>query len=382
MWAALLIPIVALLIANYWWRRNITKWELIVPVLASLITIAISYGVIRHTSLQDVEYNGHLVTSARYYESWNTWVDQTCTETYACGSDSKGNTQYCTRTYDCSYCDDNSAQWIAYTQDGKSFQISQERYNQLKARWSATPAFVELNRRIVHHGRCGVDGDAYEIRWDGQILTSENAVTEITYINILKQNHSAFSYLPMSDEEADSLGLYRYPSIHSLYKQSAILSTKFIVPDSIKIKLQYINSILGPVNKVKIFTLLFVNRPYDIAVKQEQYWQNGNRNELVVCIGIDSVGNINWTYPFSWCDNKRIIVDTRDDIGNMEVLDLNRLHVIYYKNVKEFFHYKSFEDFNYMQFEPTNRQLRFVYIITAIITILSILYIVRNKIDQ
>jgi len=388
MWYALFIPLVLTIIAYKIWPHQITIGEVALPTILSFLGIWASAYTMEETSIQDVEYNGHIIVSARYYEYWETWVEKTCSYTTCNGRDKNGNcTGYTTHYYDCSYCDENSAYWEAYTADGLSFRIDQNYYNKLKQQWSATPVFIELNRSINSHnglfkGGCGQDGNAYEIRWDSKVETSEGAVTEHPFINMIKVNHSAFSFKSIDKEVADSLGLYSYPKNYSFYKQRCLLSHNMLFTELEHRKLEYLNAVLGPKNKVKIFTLIFKNKPIDVAFKQEQYWEGGNQNELVVCIGVDDAKNIQWVKPFSWCDNKRILVDTREDIAESKVLNVDTLFNIYNTNVPKFFHYKSFKDFNYLTFEPTNGQLLFIYILTLILTIGSIWFVVINEISN
>lgn len=385
MWYALFIPLVLTIIAYKIWPHKITIGEVIIPTILSALGIWISaaktcsyttthscgkgctYTVthsMKEIAIHDVEYNGHIVVRARYYEYWETWVNY----------------------FDCSYCDENAPYWEVYTADGLSFRVDQAYYNKLKQQWSATPVFIELNRSISDHegifkGHCGQDGNAYEIRWDSKVETSEGAVTEHPFTNMIKVNHSAFSYKTISKEMADSLGLYSYPNTYSFYKQRCLLSHNMLFTELEHRKLEYLNAVLGPKNKVKIFTLIFKNKPLDIAFKQEQYWEGGNQNELVVCIGVDDAKNIQWVKPFSWCDNKRIIVDTRKDIIESKVLNIDTLFNVYNTNIPKFFHYKSFKDFNYLKFEPTINQLVFIYLLTIILTIGSIWFVVINEID-
>jgi hypothetical protein len=381
MWYALLIPVLLSLVAYKWFSYKITIGELFIPFGACLLSIVISYFVIKDKVMEDVEYQGHLVVEARYYENWATWRTETCSRTYSCNCDSKGSCQTCTEYYDCSYCDDNDAYWEVITDDGRSIHISQSYYNSLKVKWGATPQFVELNRSIDYSHGCGKDGNMYRIVWNGLPETSEATVTEFDFVNPVKASHSAFQYTLIEPEEADSLGLFSYPKFYDYYKQPCLLSKNWRFSSKDMTKFEYLNGYMGPRNKVKIFTLLFKDKPIDIAFKQEQYWQGGNQNELVVCIGVDSNWKINWVKPFSWCDNKRICVDTREDIASLKYLNLDSVYRVYEKNIPLFFHYKSFKDFNYLQFEPTSGQIAFVYIITLVVSILSILFIIKNDIE-
>ena len=109
-WYALVVPIIVVLIAWALFKNRIVWWEILLPVAISFVAILISYYSMKTVSLRDVEYNGYLVTEARYYEPYETWVKRTCSEQYACGTYTTGSgntktthTQYCTRYYDCSY---------------------------------------------------------------------------------------------------------------------------------------------------------------------------------------------------------------------------------------------------------------------------------------
>lgn len=378
MWFSLLIPILISLIAYKYWPHKITVGELLLPIGVSLICVVASYYFMKETTIHDVEFNGELVVEARYYEYWETYVDQTCTRTYDCGT--KDNPQTCTETYDCSYCDKNKERYEVLLRDGVVISVGKAKYLELVNKWNQEPEFVELNRKINNYSRCGQDGDMYRVKWDGKIKTSQSYVKEVSFRNPVKISHSAFKFPEMSDIEADSIGLYHYPLIYSEYRQTALL-THFNYDDSVHVKFEYLNGLLGSTNKVKVFTLLFVNKPFDIALKQEQYFEGGNQNELIVCIGVDSSLNIQWVKPFSWCDNKRICIDTREDISELKVFYPDKVIGIYYKNIPKYFHYKSFADFNYLKFSPTNGQLIFVYVMTLLVSIGCCIFIVKNEIE-
>jgi hypothetical protein len=329
--------------------------------------------------MEDVEYNGYLIVKARYYEPWETWVSKTCsyTTTHSCGENC---TYTVTHYYDCSYCDDHSAKYEATLSNGEKIYITQEKYLELESKWSASRIFVELDRTIRYHGSCGKDGDAYDIYWDRKIITSEAYVKEVEFKNPVKISHSAFKFPEITKEEADSLGLYHYPKIGET-RQQALLSKSFIFPDTTHLKFEYLNGYLGPINKVKVFTLLFKDKPIDISFKQEQYWEGGNQNEVVVCIGVDSTLHYNWIRVFSWCDNKRICVDLREDLMSLKGFNTDAMLYYYYKDINSYYKYKSFKDFNYLKFEPTNNQLIVVLFIVLIITVLTIWFSIVNEVD-
>jgi hypothetical protein len=126
-----------------------------------------------------------------------------------------------------------------------------------------------MDRDIEHHGHCGHDGNMYKINWDGKIESSEATVRERSFTNMVKVSHSAFNFPIVSKEEALKQGLYSYPSFYDDYKQPSILGIdRFIVPQEskrLKIKFEYLNGRYGKTNKVKVFTLLFKNKPISIV---------------------------------------------------------------------------------------------------------------------
>jgi hypothetical protein len=382
-WFAVCIPLIISLVGYYLYKHKFAWWELFIPTGVALIAIVVSFYTMKSITLSDVEYNGYLIKEARYYEYYETWVTKTCSYTTCSGT---GKTRTCTtHYYDCSYCDTNSAYWVMIDTHGNSISISQEKYLALMRKWKAIPKFVELDRDINYRGGCGKDGDMYSIKWDNHIQTSETSTYTNEFSNILKSNHSAFNFPVITPEDASKLGLYEYPIIGEYNKQNSVIGLSQMNikgKNQLQTSMNYLNGSLGASNKVRVYTLFFVDKEIDIAFKQEAYWDGGNQNELVVCIGVDKIGNIKWCKPFTWCDNKRMIVDTREDIMNIKTVNNAKMYNIYKKNIMKFWKYKSFKDFNYLSFEPTTGQLIFVYVLTTIISLLLTIWCILNDTDS
>src|SRR5574343_342712 len=107
----LLIPAIAAVVYYYMFRLKYNLLFYFIPLALSLLTIWIVSATAEYSQTVDKEYWGSVVMEAHYEEPWDEYISKTCTESYACGKDSKGNTQYCTRTYDCSYVDYHSAMY-------------------------------------------------------------------------------------------------------------------------------------------------------------------------------------------------------------------------------------------------------------------------------
>lgn len=379
-WYALIIPILAAVIGWVLFKNKIVWWEILIPVAGSAFFILISYYTMKSVTLEDVEYNGFIVTEARYYEAWETWRKKTCSHTYSTGSGKTRTTH--TVYYDCSYCDYNSEYYVMIDSDGNEITISEAKYKSLIKLWKANPKFVEMNRDINYHGSCGKDGNMYRIVWNREINTSITTTHTKPFSNILKSNHSAFNYPTIEKDKARTSGLYEYPEITGDSYQSSVVGIQDLNSNSkakIVKTLDYINGAYGRKYKVKVFTLFYKNRDISTAFQQEAYWDGGNQNEIIVCIGLDNLGNIEWVKPFSWCDNKRVLVDIREDLMEAPVKDEKAFYNAYMNAINTNWHYKSFKDFNYLSFEPTSGQLWFVYIMTILISVGCVWWAVINE---
>jgi hypothetical protein len=381
---ALIIPILASVLMLTFYKKKITWWELMLPILAGLVLISIFRFTGKKIMVSDTDYRGSLIVEARYYEPWSTWVDRTCTSTCCC--DSKGN-NCTTTTYDCSYCEDHDAKYEVLDDKGHKWSVSAAKYEELKKRWSSIPTFVELNRSIDKHGSCGVDGDMYYVRWNGQVATSEAATVEVSYTNKIQATKSAFNFTSIDHKTAKKMGLYDYPELFDQYRQTAILGLDTIMKgaqaDSIKRLYEFGNGYYGPHKRVKIFVLLYYNKPIDIAFHQEAYWIGGNHNELVVCIGLDKISKeIQWVKPFTWADNKRVIVDTREEIFRSKTFDARLVYGAIARSVESFFAPKSFKDFNYLTVDLPTWATITVWLLVLSLTIGIEYWNVKNEYEN
>lgn len=382
-WYALLIPILISFLGWFIYRRKITWRELFLAPILSALFIVISFYSMKSFTLKDVEYNGFLVTEARYYEPYTTWKKKTCSYTTCSGS---GKTRTCvTHYYDCSYCDENPEEFTMLDTGGNELNISKQKYKSLVKQWSATPEFLELNRDINYNGSCGDDGDAYSIQWDQKRFTSETTTYEKEFSNILKSNHSAFNYPVIEPEKAQKSGLYEYPKFQENSFQTSVLGIEkvgFKQKEKFKKYLDYLNGAYGKQYKIRIYTLFFKEKDISAAFLQEAYWDGGNQNEIVVCVGLDSKSNVTWVKPFSWCDNKRVSIEIREELMSSKKIEPELFYNTYYNVMRKFWKYKSFKDFNYLSFEPTSGQLWFVFIITIVISLLIMRWCITNEEDN
>jgi hypothetical protein len=171
-WIAVIIPIIGAFIMLRWYREHLAWWEVAIPLVVALSFTLIFKFTVETVQTTDTEYRGGLVTEARYYEYWETYVRKTCSRTTKVGKTTV------TTYYDCSYCDENPAHWSVVDTRGEEYSISEAEYNSLRRKWEAKEQFIELDRDINNGGfGCGQDGDMYRVGWDGKPITSEATVT-------------------------------------------------------------------------------------------------------------------------------------------------------------------------------------------------------------
>jgi hypothetical protein len=324
--------------------------------------------------VNDTEFHGALVTEARYYEYWETYVRRTCTRTHKVGKSTV------TTTYDCSYCDENPPRWVVVNSLGQEFSITEKYYKYLTKLWNCKPEFVELNRDINHGGwGCGKDGDMYSIKWDKDPLHAKATTTDHWYENRVQAAHSAFDFVKLTDADIKQYRLFDYPEING-WKQETVLgldSLKQLKSGNVnyfKQQSDYLNGKLGPKKKVHIFFLFFKDQPQLAASMQEAYWDGGNDNELVICIGMNSTSNkIEWVRPFSWSTNRRIIPEIREEIMDIGFFNPASICRVVEKSVVDHYVRKDFKEFSYLTVDPPE----WAKWVTAIVTLLITFFISR-----
>lgn len=380
-WFCLLIPLVGAFILLRWYKHTLAWWEVTIPTLACFFFILIFKFTVEKIQVNDTEYHGSTVVEARYYESWETWVKRTCTRTTKVGKTTV------TTTYDCSYCDHTGPKWTIINSLGNEISISEKYYSYLIKLWRATPKFVELNRRINHHWGCGKDGDMYKITWDRNPLTAKSTTTSHWYENRVQAAHSAFDFVEVTEEDIKNYKLFDYPKMEGWRQETVLgLDSLLSIPRAkvnlLKQMSDYLNGELGPKKHARIYFLFFTSQSQISASMQEAYWDGGNDNEVVICIGIDpKTQKMTWVKPFTWSPNRRIIPDIREGIMSIDTLDPLRISQTIQDIVLKEYKRKDFKEFSYLTVEPPTWSYWVTGIITALITFFISSWATKNEAD-
>lgn len=365
-WFALLVPIVFSVLLITFFKHKVVLWELALPMLITVIVIAICKWVAINAKTTDTEYWGSYVTEARYYEDWNERV--TCTHTRTC-RDSKGNSYSCgtEHAYDVDY---HPEYYEVITNTDEVVSITERKFYHFVDIYK-NKHFKELNRD--YHTD---DGDMYYSRWNGDGLTFTDVVTMHTYENRVQASTDVFNFEDVSKEDIETYKLFEYPKLKDNFRYHTVLGLKQYDVDKMY---RTLNAQLGKSKKLRLWILVHKNQPLQAGVLQQHLWKNGNKNEFVINIGVDEHNNINWVYVFSWAEDETLKINIRNKILDSKTLDLVGLYPYIYHSLNDGFVKKSFDDFKYINVEPSDTSVVITFLIAIIVNILIAIYVIKNE---
>lgn len=360
-----IIPIIAVLILLFVFHKDVTIFEgFLVFVVVAIVIVLFKYFSIANMTATAECLNTYVVR-ANYYEDWDEWITKTCTE---CVSyDTSGN---CTqeRSYDCSYREYHPPYWELIDNVGKVYGVPESKYRYLVQLWGKAK-FEDLHRDYYHD-----DGDLWYVSYDNVFDHTYPLVNRGTYENRVKCSRSIFNFKTITPDEKSTYGLYEYPQINR-YDYNSIVGFKDYNATK---RLNYYNAHLGKFKQVHMLIVVFKNQPYDAALYQESLWKGGNKNEFILCIGLNNSNQIKWTKVISWTEVQDLKIGLESKIKNMS-FNLTSIVDTMANDVKRQFVRKQFKDFSYITVEPTTTAVILSFIITMIVTIgMSILVIVYD----
>ena len=354
------------------WKREMVWWEYLVLIAGSLLLTLAFSEIFREGNSKDTEYLGGYITKITHYDDWDEWIHKTCTRQVPAGRDSKGNTIYRTETYDCSYREYHPERWM-YTDD-----LGNEHHFYSKDEfWDAHSDLGKPRSvfRDMHRHYYTKDGDAQDYFWDSSIVHLRSLTWEHTYENKIKgSNSTVMRFKDISKEEARKLGLYDYPEVKA-QDQSPVVGYKvdYLTEKYIK----YINSEYGRRKQFRLYILGWTGKSISISEEQRSYWQGGNKNEFVVCLGYKG-DSVTWVNAFSWCDDPKLEVATERYFKDNPKLDLIEFSGWLEKNLG-LWKRKEFKDFDYISIPLTSGQQIGLLVITIFFNVLISILLIGNE---
>lgn len=369
-----LLPFIIAVILLLFFRKYIVWWEYILLICSSLFFSFIIKEIMICSLESDTEYLGGYMTKITHYDEWDEWIERTCTKTVHDGYDKDGNEITHEETYDCSYRDYHPERWTYTDNKGR------EEYFYNRAEFER--AMSELGNpsmvfRDMHRDYYKIDGDAQDYFYDGSVQHVRPLVWRNSYKNKIIASKSIFKFRDISSEEAKELGLFDYPRIID-DDQDVILGIK--LKKDVHKEFKYINSIYGGKHQFRIYVLVFVDKPLEISEEQKSYWQGGNKNEFVLCLGYNSKKKtIEWCNPFSWCDKPTLEVATKRYFNEHKRIYHLKDYSTWLKNNISLWKRKEFKDFEYIDNTITKGQGIALIIITLIGNIVLSIFLIGNE---
>lgn len=366
-----IIPFLVSVFLLFFFRKKVVWWEYIVmlavPIIVSVIVRLIMIGY----NNTDTEYLGDYITKVRHYDDWDEWVHRTCTRTVRSGKTT------ITQTYDCSYRQYHPERWSYFDQDGEEHWLFfEEEFDEIVRRFGTKMVFVNMHRRYYTK-----DGDAQEYHWNGSEKTAWPVTHSHTYKNKLQNSRSIFNFEEIDEDYADSLGLYDYPPIE-MYDQNPVLSHSIKLPKNQEDALRYTNGFYGKKYQFRVFVLLFEDKDISISEKQRSYWKGGNKNELVVCLGVKD-NKVKWCNAFSWCDVPTVDVKTESYFVQNDTLDLKAYSDVLRQSLDNGeWTRKNFEDFSYLRPELSMTQQIWILVISILVNIGFAIFVIKNDFEN
>lgn len=365
-----IIPFIVAIFLLFFFKKEVVWWEyLVVIAIPILISVIVRLIMVSYNNT-DTEYLGDYITKVRHYDEWDEWIHRTCTRTVKVGNTTT------TQTYDCSYRQYHPERWAYFDQDGEEHWLFfKEDFDKIVHKFNTPMVFVDMQRRYHR-----IDGDAQDYYWDGSEKTAWCVTHSHKYKNKLQNSRSIFNFEEIDEEYADSLGLYDYPAIEiETYDQSPILSKTISLPKNQEDALRFTNGFYGKKHQFRVFVLLFENEFIEISEKQRSYWKGGNKNELVVCLGVNN-NKVEWCNAFSWCDVPTVDVKTESYFSEKDTLDLKAYSDFLRTSLENGdWERKNFDDFSYVKTELSMLQQLWIMIISVIINVGFAVFVILNN---
>lgn len=380
---ALIIPVIFAILLISFFHKRVTWWEMLLPIVIGLITIFSMKSCDQSMNVSDTEYLSQHVVKAVYEETWNEWIKKTCSTRYACGTYTTGSgknrsthTKYCTRYYDCSYCKTHPAMWYLVDDAGMTYSITQSKYNELVMSWG-NQTFIDMKRH--YHT---IDGDKYETSWNrdnAKLITTHRTHS---YENRVQSSHSIYNFWEVSDTNKLFYALFDYPQINN-YVQNPVMAYEYKVKQSEQDYVNIINGLLGKKKEVQYFVCVWKNRPYASSEWQQAYWKGGNKNEIIVCVGLDKKDRISWVNVFTWSEKDIVRIKIRDYLlsNKGKKLDFVALTDLSYATIDKNWSRKNFHDFDFLEIELTDTQVTWIYVIVILLSLGLSIFAVMNNVD-
>lgn len=365
-----IIPFLVAVVIAIFYTKKVAIWEYALLIGSSTLVTLLFWLIMKSVNTSDTEYLSYYVTKTTYYEPWNERV--TKIRRVPCGTDKDGHIRYRTETYRVTEHHSESYEMILNNDD--KINISEKKFNEIKNRFNVNAEFRDMHRNYYTK-----DGDAYDYYWDSTKLATLYPITkEHGYTNKVKGSKSIFNLTDISKDDIELYNLIDYPDVKE-YQQPVVLGID--LPDSITQHVDILNSLYGSDLEFRLYLLFFKNQSPSVVEYQKSYWEGGNKNEIVLCLGYNG-STILWCEGFSWADSP--IVETKCKeyfLTHPNINSLKEFTDFVLPVIRQHWVRKEFKDFDYLAVDLSTAQCWFLLIITLIVNGIGVYWIINNEYD-
>ena len=340
----LTVGILVILFRNYdqWW------FYLIMTAMSELIL----WLIMRRVSRTE-EYLSGYALNIQHHEPWVEKIVRI--ETY---TDSRGHI----RTRQVVDYIHHPDVWLMSLNTGIEAYIQPDAYDYYRTQWGTPEQWIN-----PPHANCvrGGGGQLYE--WNGELDSAATHTYKGLYINYVVNSNSIFRKEHIRRNDVKEYGLIDYPDFDRRRLETDVILCSPKLPEWIDFSnhsqraIHLVNAFAGNLHQIHIFVLVFdAAQGVITALKQQAYWKGGNKNEFVVCLGVDfnqpdsknrynedSRLTVKWSKAFSWCDIPSLESATESYFIENKELDIPPFAEWLRGNIN-LWKRKEFKDFKYL----------------------------------
>ncbi|MDE7457920.1 MAG: hypothetical protein K2M77_03535 [Muribaculaceae bacterium] len=304
--------------------------------------VALFHWMFYHNYISCTEYLGALLTDIVHENSWTELIEVTETR-----KDRNGKSYTVTRIEEKFHPE----KYYFHTTRGSEIETDYSFFSYVRNQWRLSGAQLRWKGKRIKGGvRYGLQFEMSEFE-PSERENPKNwiPITERgSYTNKIRTSNSIFKFERIGKSEADRIGLINYPQINR-YDSPCVLSRNVIVPLYVDELFRKFNARYAPEIQMRLYILLFESsKGIGISELQRAYWQGGNKNEFIICIGVDSLNEVIWARAFSWTDEQTKEIETAQWLMQHPALDWHEFHDWLRYHLIDW-NRKEFKDFDYIQ---------------------------------
>lgn len=349
----LFLPLVWPLIAKNIWKTTINWQEMGLNMLAVIIVGVGLFLAAGFSQTYDTEiWNGQVTGKDKNWVSCEHSYSCNCTESCSGSGSSKSCTTICQTCYD----HNNDWDWDVYTNIG-TFTIDRvdRRGSDMPPRW-----------RVVQKGQ--------PVALEKSYTNYVKAVPE----SLFNQEGVDYGALP---------AVPAYPRVYDYHHVNRILPVGVNIPNLKEWNedLAMVLRELGPKKQANVHIIIVNTSDEMYRYKVESEWLGGNKNDVVVMLGVTDYPNIEWADVMTFglnIGNERFHVILRDALYNIGTLDKGLVIPEIRKQVLDLYDRPQMKDFEYLKdaITPPLWMLILIFMIEMGVSIGLTYYFHRNEV--